>query len=133
MAYAEDRTRHRRTEPRYEEYNVYALIEIRAIFENRIKTYITNAGRLVIPQNLPYALVVMVRNVRGEEINDLTQVQRPTLPVGPPMVRDIREPPLRDDQYAMGTNTGGINPIETTTVTRAGRELRGNFHQFIHR
>ena len=55
---------------------LYAFIEIRAIFENRITTYITNAGRLVIPHNLPYALVVKIRTIRGEEINGPTQAQR---------------------------------------------------------
>lgn len=88
---------------------LYAFIEIKAIFENKIKTYITNAGRLVIPQNLPYALVVKVRNLRGDEITALPQSQPPKLPIGPPQARDIREPP-RGEQYPMGGNSGGQYP-----------------------
>jgi len=88
---------------------LYAFIEIKAIFENKIKTYITNAGRLVIPQNLPYALVVTVRNLRGDEIIALPQSQPPKLPIGPPQARDIREPP-RGEQYPMGGNSGGQYP-----------------------
>ena len=108
---------------------IYALIGIRAIFENRITAYVT-AGRLVIPHNLPYALVVKIRNIRGEEINDPTQAQRRMLPVGPPMVRDYREPP-RGDQYPMGGNTVGIYPQEVITETRLGKKLLGHYHQAI--
>ena len=110
---------------------LYAFIEIKSFFENKIPTYITNAGRLVIPQNLPFAIVEMVRDLMGNEINSLAPRQVPNLEVGPPQVRDIREP-ARADEYRMGGNSGGLLPMEPTfTETTDGKQLRGHYHHFI--
>ena len=89
---------------------LYAFIEIKALFayndsnNNRISIYVTNGGRIVIPQNLPYGLVKMVRNIRGEEVSiERRPVQ---MPYGPPQARDIRLPQLAEN-YRPGGNTGG--------------------------
>ena len=108
---------------------LYAFIEIKALFLNRIPIYITNAGRIVIPQNLPFALVKMVRNIRGEEVSiERRPVQ---MPYGPPQARDIRLPQLAEN-YRPGSNTGGRGwHTESFTETRDGRMLTTHYHKAI--
>ena len=108
---------------------LYAYLEIKQMFSNKIPIYTTNAGRIVTPLNLTYALVTMVRNVRGEPV-DALRAYRP-MP-GPPQVRDVREPQPAEHYYR-GTNTGGLGPLTTTTTeTRDGKKLKTNFIAHIH-
>ena len=108
---------------------LYAFIEIKALFTNRISIYMTNGGRLVIPQNLPYGLVKMVRNIRGEEVSLERRTVQP--PIGPPQVRDARLSPLAEN-YRPGGNTGGRGlPTEGFTETKDGKLLTTHYHKAI--
>jgi hypothetical protein len=108
---------------------LYAFLEIKQMFENKIPIYTTNAGRIVTPLNLTYALVTMVRNARGEEV-DVLRTYRP-MP-GPPQVRDVREPRAAE-YYRPGTNTGGLGLLPTAmTETRNGKKLKTNHIAYIH-
>ena len=115
---------------------IFAYLSIEKIFSHlpRLKIYITSGRRVVMPDNLPSGVIAMVRDAKGNEINNPSTEPRPVATAGGPM--SSRDEHLRE-RRPMGTNVGGQGlPTETRFIENKygkSKKLMSGFHDSIYR